>query len=281
MTDEMRYHGVLGTVCVGLVAWCGEVTGDRGPTHQAYCHSYCSSKGVLRPAKTCYSFTERPIYCCGSRNYRYCCDNKYMEVSHAFGPVTSCPNYNSWYYQWRTIVGLLTSLLLLIVLSACCYQCCGGKTGAVARTLSRRWRQRSSSDTRGSDIPIPTITPNRTNGPRENIGDFNPASPNAFQPPPYESLPKDPPKYCDIFGTAQAQDNRAFTNDADGLGNGGVHQASGLNVTEINDPSGATRGQDGNQPSGATRPTAVSSTQNSRGAGNPVYENVQLNVPNA
>jgi len=131
------------------------------------------------------------------------------------------------------------------------------------------------SDVAGSDIPIPTITPHRTNGPREHIGDFNPSSPNAFQPPPYESLPKDPPKYCDIFGTghaqAQTQDNRAFTNDAGGLGNGGVHPASGLNVT-----SGATRGQDGNQPGGA-----ASSTQNARGAGNPAYETVQLNVPTA
>ncbi|KAI0218434.1 hypothetical protein LSAT2_029868 [Lamellibrachia satsuma] len=301
----MRNPEVLGTFCIGLAVWCSEdrtqtetvttkhgrdyqLNGDSGMSHIAYCQSYCDSKNVLRPAKTCYSFNEQPIYCCGWRNYRYCCSNRLKQVSPIFGPVRSCPNYNWWYYQWRTIVGLLTSLLLLIVLSACCYQCCGRKTAAVARNFSRRWGQRPGGDTPGSDIPISTVSPNRINRPPD-IGDFNPASPNAFQPPPYESLPKDPPKYSDIFGTGQAQENSAFTNDTGGQENGGVLQASGSNTTEINDRStgGAIRtGQSGNQPERTT--TAVNSTPNINSVQLPatncmtstaVYENAQLNVP--
>ena len=39
---------------------------------------------------------------------------------------------------------------------------------------------------------------------------FNPSSPFAFEPPAYDSLPKDPPKYADI---CQGEDNAAFVNE--------------------------------------------------------------------
>jgi hypothetical protein len=40
---------------------------------------------------------------------------------------------------------------------------------------------------------------------------FDPSSPNAFSPPEYDSLPKEPPKYNEIFG----HDNEAFTAEAE------------------------------------------------------------------
>jgi hypothetical protein len=42
---------------------------------------------------------------------------------------------------------------------------------------------------------------------------FDPNSPFAFAPPAYDSLPKEPPKYVEIFGEGVSADNPAYVSD--------------------------------------------------------------------
>lgn len=51
-----------------------------------------------------------------------------------------------------------------------------------------------------------------TDSGQRNSFSFDPSNPNAFEPPPYDSLPKDPPRYTDIF-TENGQVNPAFEVD--------------------------------------------------------------------
>ncbi len=44
---------------------------------------------------------------------------------------------------------------------------------------------------------------------------FNPTSPNAFSPPDYDTLPKEPPLYADLFSQQEGHSNPAYTPEID------------------------------------------------------------------
>lgn len=135
-------------------------------------------------------------------------------------------------FRWRVIVGLLSTLVVMIMLAACCYYCCGGETRIRAATLRRYGTDEGQSailNILDNTYYVLTITHflqsviivfqkhnvccipvAEIGGPCSEIGtNFDPSSPYAFTPPEYDSLPKEPPKYGDIF-TPNGQVNPAY-----------------------------------------------------------------------
>ncbi|ELU08948.1 hypothetical protein CAPTEDRAFT_207026 [Capitella teleta] len=147
---------------------------------EAYCQPYCNSGGYLIPGQTCIP-NGRPIFCCGTEYERECCEDPDQDVGDMYPPENQCGASSWWYYH-------------------------GDINHTRQRAVNLFGRSRSEQGT-GTGSGETTTSENNDN-PMEN---FDPCSPNAFSPPAYESLPKEPPKYGDIFG----EDNVAFENDAE------------------------------------------------------------------
>ena len=89
-----------------------------------------------------------------------------------------------------------------------------------AENVSIRWRHHVLY------ISDRTLTTDSTDEPPPSIQVFNPDAPFAFEPPSYESLPKAPPKYSDVFGTTPGSDNFAYIPETDDLPPYSVHDSS-------------------------------------------------------
>lgn len=159
------------------------------------CPSYCDENGYLVSPQWCTN-DGGGVFCCGTLEHRYCCSNSTIEFPEK-DDMHVCPKSAWWLFQWQIALGLLCSVILLLLVAACCCKICM-KT-ASRRGRSRRRHRRSNRGVGGTDErgTISTIVQNEYNPPSSQI--FNPESAFAFEPPPYDSLPKHPPAYSSIF----------------------------------------------------------------------------------
>lgn len=80
------------------------------------------------------------------------------------------------------------------------------------------------------DVPAVSADIEQESRPRLQLM-FDPESPNAFMPPSYDSLPKEPPKYADIM---EGHSNPAYESEP-------------MTSEEINEPPPAYQPEDSNQ----------------------------------
>lgn len=162
------------------------------PQYSAYCSAYCDIYDNLVPGSYCES-SQHKVYCCGTTYNKTCCNDSSAEINNADETVCG----HSWiYYQWSLIYGLVAVLMVILMIIVCCI-CCRGY-----QLVSRRRSENSGSrEERGEGNEVDPQT----------LG-FDPTCEYAFEPPRYETLPKDPPKYSEVFSTTD-HDNAAFNPD--------------------------------------------------------------------
>jgi len=150
-----------------------------------------------------------------------------MDVSREFKDVYMCPG-SSWqlFQSWQVALGMLGAVIILLLLAACCCRLCITKDHS--RRRGRRGTHRRRTHRTNSSGTVSTISQDSERFRISRIM-FNPDAPYAFEPPPYDSLPKCPPEYSAIFGTAELGEgsaNQAFTYDISELPPYAIHCAT-------------------------------------------------------
>lgn len=169
---------------------------------QGRCAAHCDSDGYYQRAFYCSSPGEE--YCCGTLTNRYCCGNSTMDITGKYDDQYVCERTSWWLYHWQIIIGLLGTIIVLLLVAACCCQCCGACK-----------RQRARLTGRTLDDPEVNTVSGGVDGDTDaqRMQTFDPNHPFAFQPPDYDSLPKEPPKYEEIYEEGGGVSNPAFSGE--------------------------------------------------------------------
>lgn len=171
-------------------------------TESKRCASYCDIEGKLIRHFDCEDHSWDK-YCCGTKTERYCCGNSTNDISDIYEDVENCDDVIINLSHWKFLLGVMGILVLLVVVAACCCQCCTYKN-SWNETRVHRERRTRRRDTNISAIEL--------QGTDRAPSFFDPSHPFAFVPPDYESLPKDPPAYSELFGQSGST-NVAFVSE--------------------------------------------------------------------
>jgi len=187
MEKGLQWIFISALVLVTLIN-IGLVTSDE-ELLCAKCNAYCNSKNQLIRGFTCNS--THPV-CCGMRNSRYCCDNESLAVDSKYEyDVCICPSQSCSSMGWQalmSVIGLVISAVLIAVL------CCN--ILKLCKWDSRRVRLSGQRSSRVSSGDLPTVS-EEVSQPRRTRDPFTPQH-VVLEPPSYDVICKDLPKYEDI-----------------------------------------------------------------------------------
>lgn len=190
-TFSQKLFVALLLVIIDVNLFAREVAANE---NSAYCSAYCDIYDNLIESSVCSGGSNEPVvYCCGTTYNKTCCTDPLSALDESLPDETVCGH--SWiYYQWSLIYGLVAVLMVILMIVICCI-CCRGY-----QIVSRRNTTAASRQERGeSEVDA------------QSLG-FDPSCEYAFEPPRYETLPKDPPKYSEVFSVSE-HENAAFTPD--------------------------------------------------------------------
>lgn len=174
---------------------------EAAAQHDPYCSAYCDVYDNLVTGFYCTPDHVHVYYCCGTTYNKTCCTDMNAEID--VPDETICGH--SWiYYQWSLIYGLVAVLMVILMIVICCI-CCRGyqivsrRNTAASATSRRQERGETETDAQSTSLG------------------FDPSCEYAFEPPRYETLPKDPPKYSEVFSdtttTTGEHENAGFATD--------------------------------------------------------------------
>lgn len=175
--------------------------GSKANSYMAKCPAYCDIWG--RYVTSQLYISKSPAYCCGYTNYMYFCGNPELSIEGRYDSVDACSGSQFWYH-WRMTMSLGGILLSMLFCSACCYYCCRGSYASYGYPFTRNRSRRQDGD--GPSTVCSTIT--NPDGSIQQV--FDPNQPYAFAPPQYDTLPKEPPKYADVYNQYGGHFNSAY-----------------------------------------------------------------------
>ncbi|CAH1776398.1 unnamed protein product [Owenia fusiformis] len=181
-----------------------------------YCTSYCDRRGTWQSGFVCGMFIRPPVapkgtvafkgtnttlYCCGSKTFRFCCNDPDSSIAGLYPERYHCVRNMS--NRWRIVLGVFTAVIILLTCGMCCFFGCS-KTQFSA-TRSRTMPHCTRHDT--NNISTSNRLANGGFAEHEEIilsagpvPDFNYP---IYQPPAYHEIALDPPPFTEQSPTTQ------------------------------------------------------------------------------